>query len=231
MNQTHDVERGDLAHAVARGAEGAQRLFVRRVSHDGSPLLPGTGALLDAGFLVRGHVIGQRSRVDARVEREASDGGQSLEGRWLTAVRTDDTTAAISSRVAGSVKRRAPPASVTDFVLGPAIPRLATTCAPCQLSVRTRSRRAKTPPLVPARADQRDRLAVELAGADDPVERVLHHAGDRAGVLGRGDHHRVRGAEPGAEVLHRLAGIVAVVGIERRNGRQILERPYNGASR
>ena len=49
-------------------------------------------------------------------------------------------------RVGASSKRP----SASTFVRGDSIPRLARTCAPCQLNVRTRSRRALIPPVVPA---------------------------------------------------------------------------------
>ena len=103
------------------------------------------------------------------------------------------------------------------------MPRLATTWAPCQLSVRTRSLRAKTPPARPC-AEERDRLCVEVAGADNPVERVLHHASDRAGVLRRGDQHGVGGADLGAKVQHRVAGVIAAIGVQRWNRPEAFER-------
>ena len=42
-----------------------------------------------------------------------------------------------------------------------------------------------------AGADQGDRLPIELAGSDDPIERILQRTGHAGGVFRRGDHDGV----------------------------------------
>ena len=74
-----------------------------------------------------------------------------------------------------------------------------------------------------AGAEDGHRLGVQLARPDDPVERVLDRAGQRAGVLGRGDQHGVGGGDPLPPPLDRRPGVVVGVGIERRDGRQLGE--------
>ena len=152
------------------------------------------------------------------------------EGLCATDATRDDASAPISSRVFGSVN----PARPVGVAHRPGAGGL-----DAEARDDVRALPAQRPHEVPPgedaaarpRAEERDRLAVKVAGADDPVERVLHHAGDRAGILGRGDEHRVRGADCGAKGQHRLAGIVAAIGIQWRNRPETLERAHLDAAR
>ena len=67
------------------------------------------------------------------------------------------------------------------------------------------------------RIDQRHRLVRKLKAGHQPVQRVLHHAGDAAGIFRAGDQQPVSGADGGPE-LGDLPGqaITIEVGIEER---------------
>jgi hypothetical protein len=76
------------------------------------------------------------------------------------------------------------------------------------------------------RAEKRYRLAVEVAGADDPIKRVLHHAGDcavrsaRRGAADKSAHRACLGTRP--EVAAARAG--PSVAVARRVSR-VLHSP------
>ena len=114
-----------------------------------------------------------------------------LEGFLATDARRDDTSCPMSLRAVG-IRKPAHPVGVGHR------PRAG--CVNAEARDHVRALPTQRPHEVPpgegaaARtcAEERHRLAVNIAGAHDPVERVLHHAGDRAGILGRGDQHGVR---------------------------------------
>ena len=67
-----------------------------------------------------------------------------------------------------------------------------------------------------------DRLRVQLPRSDEPVECVLQCAGERTGVLGRGDHDRVATADLVPEPFDELARVVHEVRVERRDRDELL---------
>ena len=66
-----------------------------------------------------------------------------------------------------------------------------------------------------ARTDHTHGLAVQIAGADQPVERVLERTRDATGVLGSGHEHDVGDIDEAPPVLDDCDVLVAAVRVER----------------
>ena len=88
---------------------------------------------------------------------------------------------------------------------------------------RLRHRLPGVPSTRSARTDHGDWLAVHVARADQPIERVLDRTGHPAGVLRSGHEHDIGGVDAVPPVLDHSNVLVVAVGVERRDVRQAVE--------